>query len=146
MTWLFSYVAAVTIAYMGGVIYLAVLNAVCVLVKNYCLLLGYFLPFFLFLILFFACTPQLCYHHHMVFPCTWFSSSLMIFLFCICLTITWLPCLLGQVGKPSGLPLFPAFLSVFCLMVAVSKVQTQQCHFHLWWLLLILVYWQRSVS
>lgn len=125
---------------MGRVIYLAVLHAVCVLVKNYCLPCIVFSLFFFFLLLFFACTPQLCYHHHMVFPCTWFSSSLMIFLLCICLTITWLPCLLGHVGKPSGLLLFPAFLSMSCLMVAVSKVQTQQCHCHLWWLLLILVY------
>lgn len=123
---LFSYVAAVTIGYVGGVIYLAipVLNAVCALAKNYCLPLCYFLSFFSLSPSIFAYTPQLCYHHHMVFPCTCFSSSLTIFLLCICLIIVWLPCLLGHVGKPSGLPLFPASLSMSCLMVAVSKVQT----------------------
>lgn len=127
---------------MDRVIYLAVLNAVYALVKNYCLplcLIMFFLSFF-FSSSIFARTPQLRYHYHMVFPCTCFSISLMIFLLCICLTVTWLPCLLGHVGEPSGLPLFLASLSVSCLMVAVSKVQTQWCHCSLWWLLLILVY------
>lgn len=123
---------------MDRVIYLAVLNAVCALVKNYLPLCLIFFSFFFSLLIFLLILLSYITTITWCSPCTCFSSSLMIFLLYICLTVTWLPCLLGCVVEPSGLPLFCASLSVSCLMVAVSKVQTQWCHCRLWWLLLIL--------